>query len=342
VEPPAIVLERIERRSEICVVVPTFRAADVTAQGLRQLRAANPGVAFDVLLVDNGGEDHEAVTAAAAEEQERLNVVVLAQNAGGAGAFRVAQEKALAAGYRTIVFCDNDAEALGEDGLAALDAHIAAGGAVAVCGHNVETGALERDRVSGFSPMIFFAVSRDAVDRVGLVDPRYFLQGEDMDYVMRLATAGVPLVELASCAYAHPLGKPTTFSNRATYLILRAKLLALHGTASPVAPRLRLRVAVGLVVFLGGRLLSALADPRVAVALARGIRHGLSGELDLDLPENRFRYVEVACNGESAADFNRPWTHLFPMRRYVQRSLRTGEARCYERPVLLRLRGRAR
>ena len=286
-EPPAIVLERVERRSEICVVV-------------------------------------------------------LAQNAGGAGAFRVAQERALAAGYRTIVFCDNDAEALGQDGLATLDARIAAGGAVAVCGHNVETGPLERDHVSGFSPMIFFAVSQEAVNRVGLVDPRYFLQGEDMDYVMRLATAGIPLVELADCRYAHPLGKPTTFSNRATYLIGRAKLLALHGTASPVATRLRLRVAGSLVVFLCGRLVAALADPRMAVALTRGVRHGLSGELDLDLPENRFRYAEVPCRGESAADFNRPWTHLFPMRRYVQRSLRTGEARCYERPVLVRLRRPAR
>jgi GT2 family glycosyltransferase len=339
VEPPAIVLERVERRSEICVVVPTFRAAEVTAHGLRQLRAANPGVAFDVLLVDNGGEDHEAVAAAV---DEPFNLVVLAQNAGGAGAFRVAQEQALAAGYRTIVFCDNDAEALGQDGLAALDERIAAGGPVAVCGHNVETGELAADRVSGFSPMIFFAVSREAVERVGLVDARYFLQGEDMDYVMRLATAGIELVELAGCSYAHPLGKPTTFSNRATYLILRAKLLALRGTASPIAPRLRLRVAAGLVVFLGGRLLAALADPRVLVALVRGIRHGLSGELDLDLPENRFRYAEVPCDGESAADFNRPWAHLFPMRRYVQRSLRTGEARCYERPVLLRLRRRGR
>jgi GT2 family glycosyltransferase len=339
VEPPAIVLERVERRSEICVVVPTFRAAEVTAHGLRQLRAANPGVAFDVLLVDNGGEDHEAVAAAV---DEPFNLLVLARNAGGAGAFRVAQEKALAAGYRTIVFCDNDAEALGLDGLAALDERIAAGGPVAVCGHNVETGPLAADRVSGFSPMIFFAVSREAVDRVGLVDPRYFLQGEDMDYVMRLTTAGIELVELAGCSYAHPLGKPTTFSNRATYLILRAKLLALRGTASPIAPRLRLRVAAGLVAFLGGRLLAGLADPRVFVALVRGVRHGLSGELDLDLPENRFRYAEVPCNGESAADFNRPWTHLFPMRRYVQRSLRTGEARCYERPVLVRLRRPAR
>jgi GT2 family glycosyltransferase len=311
----------------------------VTAQGLRQLRAANPGVAFDVLLVDNGGEDHEAVADAVEED---LNVVVLAQNAGGAGAFRVAQERALAAGYRTIVFCDNDAEALGQDGLATLDARIAAGGAVAVCGHNVETGPLERDRVSGFSPMIFFAVSQEAVDRVGLVDPRYFLQGEDLDYVMRLATAGIPLVELAGCQYAHPLGKPTTFSNRATYLLLRAKLLALHGTASPIALRLRLRIAAGVAVLLGGRLVATLADPRVLVALTRGVRHGLSGELDLDLPENRFRYIEVACDGEGAADFNRPWTHLFPMRRYVQRSLRTGEARCYERPVLVRLRRPAR
>jgi hypothetical protein len=211
---------------------------------------------------------------------------------------------------------------------------------MAVCGHNVQTGPLEADRLVAFTPMIFFAVSRAAVERVGLVDARYFLQGEDLDYVVRLRSAGIPVLELAGCRYDHPLGKPTTFGNRATYLILRAKLLQLHGTASPVAWRYRLRTLAGIPPFLVSRLLAALGDPRVLVAVAYAVRDGLGGGLHLDLPENRYRYREVPCSDTEAADFNAPWTHLWPRRRYRQTSLASGETRCFERPALLTRRGR--
>jgi len=329
----APVLERIERRSDICVVVPTFRAAAVTAATLRLLRERNPAVAYDVLLVDNGGEDYAAVEAAL---EEPLSLLVLARNEGGAGAFRLAQERALAAGYRTIVFCDNDAEPLSENGLAAIDAQL---GDRAVCGHNDEAGPLERDRETGFAPMIFLAVSRAAVARVGLVDPRYFLQGEDRDYVLRLRSAGIPVLELAGCRYAHAVGKPSTFGNRSSYLVLRGLVLQLHGTLSPVRTGFRVRVAAALVLFLASRLLMALGDPRVLLAVVRGLRDGVTGALRLDLPENRYRYREVPCDG-SGADFASLRARLFPRRRYVQRSPRTGETTCWGRPALLSRRAR--
>ncbi len=221
--------------------------------------------------------------------------------------------------------------------MALLAERLSEEGTLAVCAHNAETGTIDRDRIAAFTPMIFFAVSREAVERVGLVDDRYFVQGEDLDYTLRLRTAGIDVVELHDCLYTHPLGKPSSFSNRSFYLIVRAKMLLHHGTLSRIGLRLKTWNALGLVAYLGARSLTALGDPRVYISLARGLRDGWTGRLDLDLPENRFLYREVPYEpGRRYREYQRSRNRIIPCRRYFQESALSGERAYFERQPLFR------
>jgi GT2 family glycosyltransferase len=337
--PLEIVSERLQPLSEAVLIVPSYRAAAVTAGTLGEVLRLNPPGSFDLLVVDNGGEDVDEIRRALSTPH--LQTIVLRQNAGPAGAFYVGMKRALEAGYRYFVLSDNDTELLTENGIGVLISKLPADGLGVVAPTSLARGRPSSgdERVSR-AYWEFFTLGRAAVERVGLVDPALFWGIDDYDYAMRLVSAGVPIVRTPDCRCYHPLSKPSALYNWSTYSLLRGYLLVVFSRRpSPLAFRLRLETLAAMCAFVGARLLSSLRDPSIARTLAIAARDAARGRLTLELPANNFRYEQVACAEGRWIDLEGRLARLFPRRRYRVGDPRGGESHCFERRSA---RGRAR
>jgi GT2 family glycosyltransferase len=292
--------------------------------------ALNPPDAFDVLLVDNGGED-VAIVRAALDDDPRLNWLVLRHNAGPAGAFHVAQLRAYEAGYEAVILSDNDTRLLTENGIATLLSKLPADGFGAVA-PTISSDEPQPDRVVGWADWEFFVLGRAALERVGTVDPAYFFGFEDYDFVTRVVSAGIPILRTGEVRSFHPFRKPATFYNWSTYSMVRGYCLYVFGRRpSPVALRFRARALVNLAAYVAARLVSGLHDPSIARTVAVAVRDARRERLTLDLPANRFAYVSVPCEGGTYHDLASARARLVPRKRYAVVDPLTGERECYER-----------
>jgi GT2 family glycosyltransferase len=323
--------ERLERRSDAVLIVPTYRAAAVTSATLLEVLALNPPGAFDLLVVDNGGEDVAGIRSAL-DDDPRLNYIVLRHNAGPAGAFHVAQLRAYEAGYTAMVLSDNDTRLLTENGLALLLSKLPADGFGAVAPTFAHDEPAE-DQLVRWTDWEFFVIGRAAVERVGTVDPAYFFGFEDYDYVTRVVSAGVPILRTGEVRSFHPFRKPATFYNWTTYSMVRGYCLYLFvRRPSPVALRFRVRTFAHLLAYVGSRALASLLDPTIARTLAVALRDARRQRLTLDLPANRFVYEAVPCSGDGVFhDLGSLRSRLVPRKRYAVVDPLTGERECYER-----------
>ena len=323
--------ERVDRRHDAVLIVPTYRAAAVTAATLKEVLDLHPDGGFDLLVVDNGGEDIAAIRAAL-EDDPRLSYIVLRHNAGPAGAFHVAQLRAYEAGYEAVILSDNDTRLLTLNGLTTMLAKLPADGFGAV----VPTFAYEEpqpDHLVGWADWEFFVLGRAVLERVGTVDPAYFFGFEDYDYVTRVVSAGVPILRTGEVRSFHPFRKPATFYNWTTYSMVRGYCLYLFvPRPSPLALRFRVRTLGHLLAYVAARMLAGALDPSIARTLVTALRDARPDRLTLDLPANRFAYEPVACSGaETFHDLASLRSRLVPRRRYAVTNPLSGERECYER-----------
>lgn len=200
-------------------VVLHYGSANDTARCLRALRAARyPGL--DVLLVDNGAEEFGALELTPAE-RGGARLVTAPTNLGFAEGANVGVRDLLLRGCDYIVLCNNDAE-VAPDALARLVARAQAEPSIGLVSPKILE--LERPDVLWFAGAVYdrrsaraphrglgqrdtgqwdaggptdrltgcvLLVSRAAIDRVGLLDPRFFLYYEDVEWSLRMRRAGL-------------------------------------------------------------------------------------------------------------------------------------------------------
>jgi GT2 family glycosyltransferase len=292
-------------------VVVNWNGADLLEPCLDALVAQTRPV--HVVVVDNGSTDRSAEVVGT---RPGVTFVALGSNGGFAAACNVGMRAALLAGARHVALVNNDA-VLAPDWTArmvsAADAHPEAG---LFCGLMVFADAPEVINSTG---LVFDAVLRardrhfrapvasapaadgpvagftggaallraDALRRVGLFDPEFFIYCEDADLSLRAARAGVGTRYVAGARAVHGFGRTVAHeSPRRRHLLARNHLrVAARHLPLPVAlaavPALALaRLAVNVPLELArGRRDHASALARAAVEGLRGAARDLRGRL---------------------------------------------------------------
>ncbi len=180
-----------------------------------------------VIVVDNASQD---ATREALDHYPAVGCVRLARNVGGAGGFCAGIQRALDDGAEWLWLMDDDGRPAGPRCLAALLATAAAHRAelvgplvvdvdarrrlsfpVRIAGRTLfDVDALVRHGpVPGFAHLFNGALIRaDLFRRIGLPDARFFIRGDEVEFLFRARRAGARIVLDTAAHFLHPGSQP--------------------------------------------------------------------------------------------------------------------------------------
>ena len=209
----------------VCAVVVTRNRRELLGQCLDAL-GAQTRPPDRILVVDNASTDGTREWLAGRDDVETL---ALETNAGGAGGFHAGLRHAHATGAEWSWLMDDDTvprpsalEALLRPEDASL---LRASVAVWRDGrpHPMNLPGIERDRIEPLieaapahllplrtATFVSLLVHRDAVDRFGLPEARYFLWSDDIEYTARVTRGGGRAVLVADSVVEHRTPRPYT------------------------------------------------------------------------------------------------------------------------------------
>ena len=198
----------------------------------------------EILVVDNASTDDTVEVLRGLESPVPVTVVELGRNTGGAGGFHAGLAAAIERGADLVWMMDDDG-APASDCLELLLPHMAhhdfVGPAVVaeqdesrLCfpirlpGRtrvvhrmaDVEAAAVDGLVADVVIPFNGVLVTRDLVERIGLVREEFFIWGDDVEYLWRARRAGARIATVVAARFRHPatddLGTPLMFG-RTTY-----------------------------------------------------------------------------------------------------------------------------
>ena len=198
----------------------------------------------EILVVDNASTDDTVEVLRALESPVPVTVVELGRNTGGAGGFHAGLAAALERGADLVWMMDDDGTPA-SDCLELLLPHMAdhdfVGPAVVaeqdesrLCfpirqpGRtrvvhrmaDVEAAAVDGLVADVVIPFNGVLVTRELVERIGLVREEFFIWGDDVEYLWRARRAGARIATVVAARFRHPatddLGTPLMFG-RTTY-----------------------------------------------------------------------------------------------------------------------------
>ena len=296
-------------QARVCVVVLNWNGWQDTVACIESLRRST--LSAVVVVVDNGSTDGSPVHLRTLLDLSWLELLLLPTNTGFTGGANTGLRRALTLGADYVLLLNNDATVepqcierlvaavqgrmdvgLAGPGIVWADdpLHLWSGG-MSIAWHRAtildHRGALAEafatDRlVQGLSGCALL-VTREVLERVGLLDERYFAYYEDLDWCLRARAAGYRALYVGSARVAH---HGSASSNRdaghsqsafLNYLAARNLLLfwATHGprVARPVTVAWQVvRVVRAIVLVTAGGLLLRRPGARIrAWALARGL-----------------------------------------------------------------------
>jgi GT2 family glycosyltransferase len=301
---PAGAGERRDPAAPVAVVLVNWNGAADTLATLASLDRAEGAGALRVVVVDNGSADDSV--ARLKRERPGLDVVETGANLGFAGGNRVGIERALAdPRVRWLLLLNTDVEvapgflppllaacadpAVGAAGpkifyFAPPDRLWAAGGRLRIRETvTVEIGRGEPDgpRYDRAADVTYLTtccllIPRDAVERVGVLDPVYFINVDDADWCRRALDAGYRLRYVPASRIWHKVAAATGggYTPAKTFHTARSNAIYVrrHGGAG------------GLAAFLAANLMALPAawlrelprgNTRAVHAKARGLLAGL-------------------------------------------------------------------
>lgn len=224
------------RGRRIVAVSVTYNRRELVTRLVRAAEAQT--VRPDLLiLVDNASTDGTAEAVRTLDARVPVQVVALESNTGGAGGFRAGQEAAMAAGADLIWLMDDDGtpapdclerllphvgthDFLGplvvdEDDEDALVFPIRLPGTARVVRRTSAAVEAAHDGLIEQVVIPFNGVllTRELVERIGTVDARYFIWGDDVEYLWRSQRDGARIATVTGARFRHPnvgdLGTPT-------------------------------------------------------------------------------------------------------------------------------------
>jgi GT2 family glycosyltransferase len=283
----------------LTVVVLNWNGVEDTVALLRTLERCRlpAGWSASVMVVDNGSTDGSAARIAA--EFPQVELLALPENLRFAGGNNRGLERALAAGADAVMLLNNDTEAdpgLLERLLLALEQHPEAGAAAPLiyfaapsqriwyAGGRCEPAlglaahrglrALDRGQYrsierTGYLTGCCLIARREAWEKVGLLDERYYIYAEDADWSLRARRLGLTLLFVPTARLWHKVSaKAGQQSAWKIYQRLRANLTLFARNARGLAriswaPAFALQqIALAAWLAVSGRAGAALAVPR--------------------------------------------------------------------------------
>jgi len=227
----------------IVAVAVTFNRRDLVT---RLVTETGRGTVLpdEILVVDNASTDDTVEVLRGLESPVPVTVVELGRNTGGAGGFHAGLAAALERGADLVWMMDDDG-APAPDCLELLLSHMAdhdfVGPAVVaeqdesrLCfpirlpGRSrvvhkmadVEAAAVDGLVAGVVIPFNGVLLTRDLVERIGLVREEFFIWGDDVEYLWRARRAGARIATVSAARFRHPatddLGTPLMFG-RTTY-----------------------------------------------------------------------------------------------------------------------------
>jgi GT2 family glycosyltransferase len=266
---------------------------------------APQGWSVSLMVVDNGSTDGSAASLAAAFPA--VEVLALPENLRFAGGNNAGLRRALAAGADAVLLLNNDTEAdpgLLEHLILALEQHPGAGAAapliyfaapsariwygggrctvaLGLAAHRalraLDRGQFRAVETTGYLTGCCLIATREAWEKVGLLDDRYFIYSEDADWSLRARHAGYRLLFVPTARLWHRVsasageGGPWKIYQR-----LRANLTLFsrhaHGLArlTWLPSFLAQQAVLAAWLLVQGRPAAARAVPRALWDAARG------------------------------------------------------------------------
>ncbi len=222
------------RADLIGVVTVTYNSADVLRDFLRCM-VAQTHDDFVLFAVDNASQDNTLHILRQCSDG-RLRIISNSNNRGVAGGNNQGIQAALEAGCRSVLLINNDTDFNAtllsqlDEGLSAHNVEMicpkmmyydephriwAAGGtfqrwlgyrSVHLGQGQVDMGQHDRPRLVTYVPTCCVLIKKEVFDKIGLMDERYFVYVDDVDFMYRAMKAGVRLLYLPEAKLLHKVG----------------------------------------------------------------------------------------------------------------------------------------
>ncbi len=271
----------------VCAVVVTRNRLALLEECLAAIRAQSRP-ADRILVVDNASDDGTPEFLAAQQDVEMLR---MESNRGGAGGFHAGLKHAHETGADWAWLLDDDTIPR-PDALEALlrpqaDALLRASVAVWKDGrlHPMNAPGLERERIEphvGLAPQralplrtatfVSLLVRRDAVDRFGLPEAKYFIWSDDIEYTARVTRGGGEAILVPDSVVEHRTERPytaVTSTGDRFYYHVRNTLYMVRGRSWSALEK------VTLLYLLAITSLQYLRGGGSAAVVLRGVRDGV-------------------------------------------------------------------
>ena len=232
----------------IVAVAVTFNRRDLVS---RLVTETGRGTVLpdEIVVVDNASTDDTVEALRALESPVPVTVVELGRNTGGAGGFHAGLAAALERGADLVWLMDDDGvpardclelllptmwprvtaghDFVGPAVVAEQDGsrlcfpiRLPGGSRVVHRMADVEAAAVDGLVADVVIPFNGVLVTRDLVERIGLVREEFFIWGDDVEYLWRARRAGARIATVVAARFRHPatdeLGTPLMFG-RTTY-----------------------------------------------------------------------------------------------------------------------------
>jgi GT2 family glycosyltransferase len=259
---------------------------------------------LEVILIDNGSSDGSGLRIR--DDYPEIVFVRLEENLGFSGGNNVGMRLALERGAEYLCLLNNDtvvdpgfldpllAGALPAVGVQSCkiyylgkpDTFWYAGGVLdvgrALSSHRgmaeTDRGQYDEPGETAFATGCMMFMARAVVEKVGLLDDRFFAYFEDADWCLRARAAGYRVVYTPAAKIWHDVSTTTKIDSPVyLYLTMRNKILFLRAHSTPA----RIAAEMPYLLYFYGRQFIRLAfkyrDRRKVEALLYGISDGLAG-----------------------------------------------------------------
>lgn len=194
-EPEILKIREAKKKSDICIVIPTFNQYETTKSTILKLKEQT--INFDIVVVDNASTDNTFEKLKS--DFSDITLISSKENYGGAGGLYLGQKYAYENGYEYIILSDNDAIPIDEDLIEEIvknsDEYFM------VSPFNQAENMKQDNDIYTFH---YGCYHRNIVKKIGYVDWKMFIYGDDVEYWLRLEKYGIKRKKIYK-KYWHPM-----------------------------------------------------------------------------------------------------------------------------------------